>query len=293
MTDAVALRTPARVLSPQEFEEVRRFLYERSGLYFADHKKYLLETRLGRCMEEAGVGTVEEYLALLRSPVQGRQELLRLLDAVTTHETSFFRHRPQLDAFQRHVLPEVLKAQAARGRRTVRIWSAACSSGEEPYSLAMLILEALGVEAGRWDVRILGTDISVSMIEKAKKAEYTRYSFRGTPAYYAQKYFEAMGRDRLRVRHEVQRMVEFRLLNFADDMRMGRMRGFQVVFCRNALIYFDKPARRRFVGHFFTALDPGGYFFVGHSESLHGVSDAFKLIHFPGAMGYRKPLAGC
>ncbi len=289
MTDAGALRAPATTLSPQEFEEVRRFLYERAGLYFADHKKYLLETRLARCMGDAGVDTVKEYLAVLRSPVRGRQEILRLLDAVTTHETSFFRHRPQLEAFQRHVLPEVLQAQAARGRRAVRIWSAACSSGEEPYSLAMLILEALGAEAARWDVRILGTDIAVSMIEKAKKAEYTRYSFRGTPAYYAQKYFEALGRDRFRVKDEVRRMVEFRLLNFADDLRMSRMRGFQVVFCRNALIYFDRPARRRFVAHFFAALDPGGYFFVGHSESLHGVSDAFKLIHFPGAMGYRKP----
>ncbi len=289
MTGAPELGRPRLQLSPREFGRIREFLYERSGLFFAENKKYLLENRMSRLLEAAGATTVDEYLTLLASPARGRQALMELLDAVTTHETSFFRHRTQLEAFQRQVLPQLLEGLKARGRRSLRIWSAACSSGEEPYTLAMLILEALGPTLGGWDVRIYGTDIAQSMIRKAKVAEYTKYSFRGTPAYYAQKYFEVLGADRFRVKDEVRRLVEFGILNFADDLRMGRMRGFQAIFCRNALIYFDKPAKQKFVDHFYRALDPGGYLFIGHSESLHGVTDAFKLIHFPGAMAYRKP----
>ncbi|NOY44421.1 MAG: protein-glutamate O-methyltransferase CheR [Deltaproteobacteria bacterium] len=289
MTGCANLRQGAVSLSAEEFRALRDFLYERSGLYFAENKKYLLENRLARCMEQAGAETVAQYLGLLRSPTRGRSALMNLLDAVTTHETSFFRHRAQLEAFQRQVLPRLIEGLKKRGRRSLRLWSAACSSGEEPYTLAMLILETLGPGLGGWDVRIYGTDIAHSMIQKARGAEYTRYSFRGTPAYYAQKYFDVLGPDRFRVKEEVRNLVEFGLLNFADDLRMGRMRGFQTIFCRNALIYFDKPAKRRFVAHFYRALDPGGYLFVGHSESLHGITDEFKLVHFPGAMGYLKP----
>ncbi len=290
MNELVAAGASRELLTREQFEELRDLLYERSGLYFGDNKRSLLEMRLARCIERAGAGSAAEYLALLRSPVRGNREWVELLDAVTTHETSFFRHRAQLDAFRKLVLPEVLLGLRRGGRTVLRIWSAACSSGEEPYTLAILLLETLGEGLGGWDVRILGTDVAHSVIDKARRGEYGRYSFRGTPAYYIQKYFDVVGPDRFRIAERVRHLVEFRILNFADDAAMARMRGFQVIFCRNALLYFDKAAKRRFVAHFYRALDPGGFFFIGHSESLHGVSEQFKLIHFPGAMGYRKPL---
>jgi chemotaxis protein methyltransferase CheR len=276
-------------LTEREFKELRSFLYDRSGLHFGDNKKFLIENRLQKRLAERGMERFEPYLRLLQSTPGVAGELLELLDAVTTHETSFFRNQPQLEAFRRRVLPEVIERQTGKGRKALRIWSAACSSGEEPYTLAMLVLEVLGPEIKRWSVQILGTDIAQSVLEKARGAAYNRYSFRSAPAYYIQKYFEVEGQDLFHLKDEPKSLVNFQLLNFADDARMRVMRGYQIVFCRNALIYFDKPAKRRFVAHFTRALDPGGYFFAGHSESLHGVSDELKLIHFPGALAYRKP----
>jgi len=277
-------------LSEGEFQLLRGFLYERAGLYFHDGKKFLVEARLRKRLAELRLGTFTEYLALLKARSGGPDETLILLDAMTTHETSFFRHPTQIEAFRRHALPEALRRQEGKGERSLRIWSAACSSGEEPYTLAMVVLEALGTDAPRWKIRILATDIARSVIEKARAGVYGRYSFRGAPAYFTQKYFDPVGPDAFRLKDEPRRLVEFQLLNFADDARMRAMRGFQVIFCRNALIYFDKPAKQRFLAHFATALDPGGYFFAGHAESLHGVSASFKIVHFPGALAYKKPL---
>lgn len=275
-------------LSPEEFRRLSDLLYERAGLYFGDGKRFLLESRVYDRIKALGVRSGAEYLALLTG-TGGAREWTELLDVVTTHETSFFRNRPQLEAFQRKVLPGVLRAQGDRGRRRLRIWSAACATGEEPYTLAMMILELLGDRAASWDVRILGTDLVPSVLDRAREGVYPRHSFRTTPAYFVQKYFRAEGPDAFRLGTAPRRLVELRLVNFADDAAMARCRGFHVIFCRNALIYFDREAKRRFVAHFARALEAGGYLFVGHSESLHGISDDFKLIHFPGALAYRKP----
>lgn len=279
-----------RPLSDQQFATLRDFLYERSGLHFGANKKFLLESRVTKRMRSLGTQDVAGYVSLVTS-ARGTGELAELLDVVTTHETSFFRNRPQVEAFRNHVLPEVLRAQADTGHRTLRIWSAACSSGEEPYTLAILVLERLGADLDQWSVQILGTDIAASVIEQARRGVYGKYSFRFTPAYYTQKYFEIDGPDAYRLKDAPKRLVEFQIVNFADDARMRMLRGFQVIFCRNALIYFDREAKRRFVAHFARSLNPGGYLFVGHSESLHGISDAFKLIHFSGALAYKKPVA--
>ncbi len=291
MTEALRAKAPPAVLTDDEFHRLGELLYDRSGLVFGPPKRQMLDGRVARRMAAVGVDTGTAYLDLLRSPHRGPGELLELLDAVTTHETSFFRNRPQLNAFRQYVLAPLVERQRASVRPRLRIWSAGCSSGEEPYSLAMLVLEVLGDEVSRWDVRISGTDLAKSVIEKARQGEYGRYSFRGTPAYYVQKYFEVLGPDRYRVGDAPRRLVAFEMLNFQDEVGMARMQGFHVVFCRNALIYFDRPAKKRFVAHFHRSLVPGGYLFIGHSESLHGVSDAFKLIHFPGALAYQKPPA--
>ena len=284
-------RTPVP-LGASEFRTLRDFLYERSGLHFAESKKFLLDARIHRRLQTLGVGGASEYLELLRSPEAGPGELLELLDAVTTHETSFFRTEPQIEAFRRHALPELLDASRRRGERTLKIWSAACSSGEEPYTLAMVLLEVLGREALGWRLRILGTDVARSVLRKAETAVYGAYSLRNTPPSYRYKYFERAGPDTYRLKDGPRQLVEFDLVNFADDVKMRALGGFQVVFCRNALIYFDSDAKRRFVAHFAAALEAGGYLFVGHSESLHSLSAAFDLVHFPDATAYRKPAPG-
>jgi chemotaxis protein methyltransferase CheR len=288
--DATGDQAPVR-LSDSQFDQLREFLYQRAGLHFGDAKRFLLESRLQKRLKEMGQTDPAAYLAHVTSPGRGAAELRNLLDIVTTHETSFFRNRPQLDAFQKHVLRTLLDQRSRRNQRVLRIWSAACSSGEEPYTLAMMLIESMGEELKRWQVSILGTDIAQNVLEKARVGEYGRYSFRSTPAYFATKYFEAKGRDTFCIRDEVRRLVEFQALNFADEARMRMMRGFDVIFCRNALIYFDLETKRRFVAQFTRCLNDGGFFFVGHSESLHGVSDTFKLIHFPGALAYQKPLS--
>ena len=277
-------------LTDAQFDQLREFLYQRAGLHFADAKKFLLESRLQKRLRELSNLDVAGYLALVTSPARGAAELRNLLDAVTTHETSFFRSRPQLESFSKHVLRKLLEQRAARQQRQLRIWSAACSSGEEPYTLAMMLIEALGDEIKRWNVSILGTDIAHNVLERAKLGEYGRTSFRTTPAYFVSKYFEIRGRDLFCIRDEPRRLVEFQALNFADAARMRLMRDFDAIFCRNALIYFDLDAKRRCVAQFAQSLNDGGFLFVGHSESLHGVSEAFKLIHFPGALAYQKPL---
>ncbi len=274
------------LLATADFRHLRDFIYERSGLFFTDAKRAVLEGRVQRRLRALGISSPTEYLRRLHGPESAAGELLELLDVVATHETSFFRDRAQLDGFRRRVLPRALAA--AERRRRLRIWSAACSSGEEPYTLAMIVLEVLGPEASRWDVSVLGTDLSRSMIARAVEGKYGPYSFRSAPAYYVQKYFEIVAPETFRVRPGVRSLVEFRLLNFADAPAMRAMRGYHVVFCRNALIYFDQEAKRRCVGHLVDALEPGGYLFVGPCETAPGLSETLESVRFPDATAYRK-----
>ena len=275
------------LLTTADFRHLRDFIYERSGLFFTDARRAVLEGRVQRRLRALGISSPTAYLKRLHGPESAAGELLELLDVVATHETSFFRDRAQLDGFRRRVLPRVLAA--AECRRKLRIWSAACSSGEEPYTLAMIVLEVLGPEASRWDLSVLGTDLSRSMIARAVDGEYGPYSFRSAPAYYVQKYFDVVAPETFRVRPEVRSLVEFRLLNFADAPAMRAMRDYHVVFCRNALIYFDQEAKQRCVGHLVDALEPGGYLFVGPCETAAGLSDALETVRFPEATAYRKP----
>jgi chemotaxis protein methyltransferase CheR len=164
-------------LTDTQFGQLRDLLYERAGLHFADGKKFLLESRLQKRFRAIGNADVAAYLTLVTSPTRGAAELRELLDVVTTHETSFFRNRPQIDAFQKHVLRTMLQQRAALGQRRLRIWSAACSTGEEPYTLAMLLIELLGQELKRWNIRILGTDIAHNVLEQARAGEYGRQEF--------------------------------------------------------------------------------------------------------------------
>lgn len=279
---------PKRVLDESQFIQLRDLIYEASGLYFTDQKRYLLQSRLQTRLAARGLRSFEEYLYFLKLDPSRREEMNLLFNEVTTNETSFYRNPAQMQAFEEHVLPELIERKKQLGLKRLKLWSAGCSSGEEPYSMAILINKVLGRERRDWQIDLIATDISTEMLDHAKAAVYSDYAMRSLPDEHKRSSFTRTPDNCWRLSDAIKRDVRFDHLNFTDDARMRLMRNFDVVFCRNVLIYFDLAAKKRFVSHFYDALVPDGFLFLGHAESLHKVSRAFRVEHFPGALVYRK-----
>ncbi|HNR50531.1 MAG: protein-glutamate O-methyltransferase CheR [Bacteriovoracaceae bacterium] len=281
------LNTGRLQMTDETFRLLRDFIYEHSGIFFPDNKKPQLENRLSLRIKANNLPDFEKYYYMLKYDPQSPREIRALFDSVTTNETSFFRSPPQIQAFQEKALPEILQRKAGEGDKTLRLWSAGCSTGDEPYTLGMVALEVLGGAADGWDVKIFASDISEKALKSARAAVYNEYTLRSVPPEIKEKYFVPED-SQYRVCDDVRMLVEFQYMNFNDEKRVKLMQGLDVVFCRNVLIYFDDAARKRFVSQLYDNLNPGGYLFIGHSESLHNISRAFKLVHFPGALGYKK-----
>ncbi len=281
------LNTAQPGMSDETFRLLRDFIYEHSGIFFSDNKKSQLENRLSLRLKANNLPDFDKYYYLLKYDPQASRELRALFDSVTTNETSFFRSPPQIQAFQEKALPEILGKRAAQGEKVLRIWSAGCSTGDEPYTLGMVVWEVLGEKMPEWDVKIFASDISEKALKSARAAVYNDYTLRSVPPDIKKKYFIQEG-PQFRVCDDIRMLVELQYLNFNDEKRVKLMRGFDIIFCRNVLIYFDDAAKKRFVSQLYDNLNPGGYLFIGHSESLHNISRAFKLVHFPGALGYKK-----
>ncbi len=274
-------------LSPQEFEEWRKFIYELTGIYFQDNKKYLLESRLLKRVNFLKLNSFKEYLDYLKRNRNNKAEYNELFEVITINETFFFRNQPQLDALVTKVIPEIMSMSENRNKTRFKIWSAACSSGEEPYSVAITINEMIKSKYPNVRFEIVGTDINYQVLNTARSGIYKEYAVRNTPPYYIKKYFKQEN-GRYILADEIKRMVTFQMLNLADDVGMRRMRDFDVIFCANVLIYFDKDSKIKVVNHLYNALNKGGYLFIGYSETLHGISKAFKLVSFPKTVGYKK-----
>ncbi len=274
-------------LSEVDFKEIREFIYNKCGIYFADNKKYLLENRLNNRLEDLKLATFGDYIKFLKFNPGGRNELNKLFDAITINETSFFRNMPQIKAFETVVIPELLEKNKTNSFPSLKIWSAASSSGEEPYTLAMVLYNKYRSQLAKYKIDILGTDISEEILEKSKNGIYSEYSMRNIEPEYLNKYFDKKD-GKYFLKEEIKSMVRFEQANLLDKLRMGTFRNFDVIFCRNVLIYFDNKAKTQVVNSLYDSLKPGGYLFIGHSESLHGISKAFKLVHFVKAMGYKK-----
>jgi chemotaxis protein methyltransferase CheR len=273
-------------ISDKDFELLRDFIYNLCGMYFHTTKKYFLESRLSKRIEATRTKTAMDYYGLLKSP-RGGEELRFLLDEVTTNETYFFRCVPQLNAIETKFLPEIIEAKSKMGFRKLRIWSAASSSGEEAYTLAMILLEKRATILKDWIIEIIGTDINETVVAQAKEGVYNAYSVRNVPDLYKKKYLKEEG-GKFILSPEVKKFVTFNKMNLYDDTKMVFMKSFDFIFCANVLIYFDLASKSKVVQHFYNNLQPYGYFFVGQSESLHGVNDKFKTVHFPGGFGYKK-----
>lgn len=275
-------------ISDKDFELLRDFIYGHSGIYFHVSKKYFLESRLARRMEANGLKTHLEYYNLIKGGCGGNAELKKLLDEITTNETCFFRNMPQLNALENVLLPEVVAAKSKIGFRKIRIWSAGSSSGEEAYTMAMILNEKRSTILKDWMIEIIGTDINESVLAMAREGVYNAYSVRNTPDFYLKKYFKKEDNDRYILSPDIKKYCTFQYLNLYDDMKMLFMKSFDFIFCANVLIYFDVASKSKVVQHYYNNLQPYGYFFVGQSESLHGVNDKFKTVHFPGGFTYKK-----
>jgi chemotaxis protein methyltransferase CheR len=274
-------------LSDGTFLLLRDFIYARTGIFFPEKKKYLIEGRLAKRLQQLNIGSFEEYLQLLKYDQMKQNEFEFLCNTITINETSFFRNEPQINAFQQKLALEILENKKALGIETLRIWSAACSSGEEPYTLAMLYLEHLKPRYPNLRIEIVGTDLNTAVLDLARAAEYSHYAIRSLPRLYIDKYFE--NRNGLyRLRTQVKELVRFEYLNLIDRQKMRLMKRFDFIFCANVLIYFNEKAKIQVVGDLYDSLNRGGYLFIGSSEMLHKISTAFKLISIPKATAYKK-----
>ena len=273
-------------ISVEQFQRLSQQIYQKLGLYFDERKIYFLKKRVEKRMELLGIDDPRDYVFMVSYADKDGSEMQALANLVTTNETYMFREYDQLQAFANHCLPEVLSAKQARGERTLRIWSAGCSSGEEPYTLAMIVQDVFP-QAQSWDCQIVATDVDENMLRHVAAARYGARSVGDVPGEYREKYLIEDG-DEWIVRRRTAALVHARHLNLHDRMAMRTMRGFDFIFCRNVLIYFDDLSRKSVVDHFYNALNPGSYVFLGHSESVGRVTTAFKLKRFENHLVYVK-----
>jgi chemotaxis protein methyltransferase CheR len=285
----IAADTNSPKMDDETFRRYRDFIYEQCGIAFTENKKYLLEGRIAKRLEAHGLTSFDEYFKLINSATHQRDELPNLFETVTINETYFFRNPPQFEALEQVIIPEILRAKqdSPSAPKKLRIWSAASSSGEEAHTLAMILLDKIKPQFPNFQFEIVGTDISAAVLEKARAGVYKEYAVRNMPPYYLNKYFTREG-DRFILAPEVKSIVKFMSANLYDTPTMRTMSSFDVVFCCNVLIYFDTPAKQQVVANLYDALNKGGYLFIGYSESLHGVSRSFKLVHFPKTIAYKK-----
>ncbi len=273
-------------LTGELFNQLRDFIYSKTGILFNENKAYLLKNRLKWRLEACGCNSYKEYLNFLKYDFKGKQELPHLYDSVTTNETSFFRDMLQINAFYNDVLPLVMKENEQSGRKEIKFWSAASSTGEEAYTAAMQMVHK-GLLGKGWKINVVGTDISSQVIDNARKGVYGKNAMRNTPREYILKYFNNSG-DVYEIKPEIKRLVRFTCANLFDSADMRKMRNFDIVFCRNVLIYFDLNSKKEVVSNLYDSLRPGGSLFIGYSESLHNISRSFKLKHYNRALVYQK-----
>ena len=276
--------TPHR-LAADEFRLLRDLVYDYAGLRFEDDSAFLFERRLNERVEALGFAGYAAYYKYLRFNALGEAELEEAVERLTTKETYFFRQEYQLRAFRDELLPRV--ARSNKEHRRLCVWSAGCATGEEAYTIAILIQQS-GLFAD-WEVRVVGSDISRHCVAHARRGVYKQASFRVTTPQLLARYFQEQS-DGTHVKDEVKKLCHFGQLNLLEPSRAGLVGRVDVIFCRNVLIYFDVASRRRVIDALYERLLPGGYLLLGHSESLLNVTTAFELVHLREDLVYRKPL---
>jgi chemotaxis protein methyltransferase CheR len=269
--------------------QIRDLIYGVAGIFHNDSRLAFLSDRCARRMKELQIGSLRQYHEYLTSSASRTSEMHLLLNEITVGETCFFRNQPQLAALQRLVLPALVAAKERIPYKHLRLWSAGCSTGEEPYTLSILLMEELNRFLRGYTFEIIATDLNDRSLQRAQEGVYGDYALRNVAPDVLRKHFEPVpGSREFRVRDEVRKHIKFSRVNLLDDSRMVFLKSLDVIFCCNVLIYFDGASKKRVIQHFYNNLLPHSYLFLGHAESLFGIHDDFRLVHFPGAMGYVK-----
>jgi chemotaxis protein methyltransferase CheR len=272
-------------LRADDYRLLRDLVSERLGVWFGPESRVSLERRLRERLTVRGVTSFADYYQLLKYSPVAVEEWEEAADLLTTHETYFFREDYQLRAFRNELLP--MLAERGRPRKRLHVWSAGCSTGEEAYTIAMLLQDS--DLFGGWDVRVYGSDVSKKCIASARRGVYGPISFRATSDADKARWF-VPAEDGLGVVPSVRGLCHFGQMNLLDEERTHLVGRCDVIFCRNVVLYFDAPARRRVIDMFYDRLVPGGVLLLGHAESLLNVSTAFELLHLKEDLVYRKPV---
>jgi chemotaxis protein methyltransferase CheR len=290
---------PAQLTAP-ELKLLQALVYQECGMHFDERRAHFLQDRLQRRLKECQLDSFYSYYRLLVSD-KGKNEMSLLVENLTVNETSFFRNKSQMELFHKHLLDELVRRKQAQHDFSLRIWSAGCSTGQEPYTLAMLIADALAYHLLRnplptempspkplipppWKVEILASDISYSVLRAGQEGTYTDSQMESVDYSYRLRYFDKVG-ERYAVKKALKEIVHFDFHNLKTEYLPQR---YDVIFCRNVMMYFDEAEQRRLVEKFARCLNPEGYLFVGHAESLLGLTDKFSMVHRNNGTAYQK-----
>lgn len=273
------------IITNDDFNKFREFFYRKTGISFESSKRYFVDKRLVERIEASKCESFRSYFAMMRFQASG-DELQMLTNLMTVNETYFLREEYQFQCMVDSILPNIVKLKT--NNSPIRIWSIPSSSGEEPYSIAMYLLERWPL-INTWDVEIISSDIDTRMIQKARKGLFSARSVQFMPSLWLKKYFKKMG-DEYQISDTLREAVEFTRVNLSEIEDTRAYRNFDIIFCRNLLIYFDDVSRKTAAETFYDALNPSGYICLGHSESMSRISSLFKVRKFSEAIVYQKPL---
>ncbi|MCJ2066192.1 chemotaxis protein [Methylobacterium sp. J-088] len=277
---------PTPVVADSDFVRFRDYFYRKTGIMFADNKRYFVDKRLQERMQVTGQTLFRDYFNTIRFQASG-QEFQALVNLMTVNETYFYREEYQFRCLVQSILPEVTRRK--RPGETVRIWSVPCSTGEEPYSIAFQLLDTWA-EVDRYDIEIVATDIDTTVLEQAKRGLYGDRAVQHVPRATLERFTRRVG-GAYEVIPDIRESIAFARVNLSDSLSTRQFRNFDVVFCRNLLIYFDDASRRDAAQTIYEALNPGGFVCLGHSESMSRISSLFELRKFTEAIVYQKPLS--
>ncbi len=275
----------AQNLTFDELVPIRDLVADTCGLFFDEKKFYFIEKRIVKRIKATNTQSPRNYFRLLKHG-QNSDEMKELITSLTTNETYFYRYLPQLESFAEEALPMVCADKRGKNNFNLNIWSAGCSSGEEPYTLYILLKEHLE-DFSKWKINLFATDIDYSVLEKAKRGLYEKRAVKDVAPHILKKYF-SVNETRFQINTEVKNNVRFDYLNLMDRKAIRSFADLDFVFCRNVLIYFDDKARKQVINSIYDCLTPGGFIFLGHSESVGKISATFKLVKFKKSLSYQK-----
>jgi chemotaxis protein methyltransferase CheR len=285
MSGSEAPRASAVTVRQEDVRRLCDFLYRRTGMLFAEDKRYYIDRRLEERIAATGAESFQAYFALLRSDAD--HEIQYLVNAFTVNETYFYREEHQLRCMTSDLLDDIVQRKPVG--ETIRIWSVPCATGEEPYSICMWLMENFS-RVDSYNIEIVGSDIDTRALKAAAEGVYGKRALMRLPQGLVDRYFEKDGPDKYRIDAGLRNSVTFTAVNLVDSQGMAQHRDFDIVFCRNVLIYFDDASRRLAAENLYDCIQPGGYICLGHSETMSRISPLFNVCRYPDAIVYRKPV---